>query len=104
MIETCSQYQSTTYSFRPLRCHRPVKDEGLCAQHLAGKRRSEKAAQRYKDQANLSEQALEEVQDALNKLGITGSVYYSSFEKRYVRSAIVSIRTLIELSEREPKK
>lgn len=86
---TCPQTVYTdSRDVRGHRCGRPVKDEGLCGVHLAGKRRRQendaaRATERAEDDQR--EAAAQALCDRLRALGIRAHPHYASHPTRMGR-------------------
>lgn len=84
--------------YRMRRCSRPVKSDGLCAQHLAGAKRSEANEAKHAAKRQESDAAKAAVIDYLGRVGLSGKPYYeTSFTGGmggYLRSAVVTLEEL----------
>lgn len=114
--ETCSSY--TRYGGFLRSCKNPVKDEGLCARHLAGKRRSETNERKRQEQYELrsarlatAESQVDRLERALRKaldvdesddgsIGSVGPYWFDGKTGPSTQSVIVSVKTLDRIINR----
>lgn len=81
-------------------CTRPAVEDGMCKQHVAGKKRSLAHDAKYRE-ARLKEQEVKDATDALiaqlAELGVSASAYYSSISHTYTGVVLVDPQKLIDL-------
>lgn len=83
-------------------CNRPVKAEGMCAQHLAGKRRREENDRKQAEEWRAAARVRESAEDACRRLAedaIEASPEYSTLTKGYTGRVSVDPAVLFSLLE-----
>lgn len=100
--ETCSGYRSRepgdSWS-RDFRCKRPVKADGLCAQHLAGRQRRKAVDDRHRGEREASQanQAkATEGAERLVELGITAKEHFDWRTGRYSGLVLVDAEEVMK--------
>ena len=80
------------WHYRP--CGRKVKDDGMCALHLAGARRSAKAESERRAKDNRSARAGDTALSALKRLCVKGSPEISTATLAYTGRVVLTVREL----------
>jgi hypothetical protein len=95
MSDTCSEWSRA--GRMSWRCNRPVKAEGMCAQHLAGERRRRaNDAKRAEERAKANEQreTIEAMCRKLRELGVPATVH-TNWQSRMTGSVVVDPAVLL---------
>ena len=95
-VERCQEFSYANPRY-PVRCGRPVKADGLCGPHLAGRKRSDAALARERERLDTSNEGrgnAEALIDRLTVLGIDAKPYYhvgflTSDPSRYTGDVVI---------------
>lgn len=101
MTDQCSEYSHE--GRMTWRCPRPVKAEGMCAQHLAGKRRREANDAKTQEAARAERAVRQAAEDACRRLAedaIEARPEYDSISRCYTGRVSVDPAVLFSLLDR----